>query len=166
MIQISYDRDAAVQYASQWAFKRNPAYFDFHGIGGDCTNFISQCLYAGCGVMNYTKTFGWYYASTNNRSPSWTGVRYLYQFLIENQSVGPYALAVDPYQILPGDVIQLGNSVGDFYHSLLAVEVGHTPTPHNILIATHSDDAYRRPLDTYSYDRIRYIHILGARKWQ
>ena len=28
---------------------RNPAYLDFHGLGGDCTNFVSQCLYAGAG---------------------------------------------------------------------------------------------------------------------
>ena len=44
-----YDREAAVAYAHRWAFGRNPAYSNFDGMGGDCTNFASQCLYAGTG---------------------------------------------------------------------------------------------------------------------
>ena len=44
-----YDEAAAVAYARRWALLRNPAYLDFHGMGGDCTNFVSQCLYAGAG---------------------------------------------------------------------------------------------------------------------
>ena len=47
-----YDEAAAVAYARRWALLRNPAYLDFHGLGGDCTNFVSQCLYSGAGVMN------------------------------------------------------------------------------------------------------------------
>ena len=53
-----YDRAAAVVYAHRWAFKRNPAYYDYEEIGGDCTNYASQCLYAGSGIMNYTPDFG------------------------------------------------------------------------------------------------------------
>ena len=54
-----YDRRAAVAYARKWAFTRNPEYYDFNGIGGDCTNFASQCVFAGAGFMNRTPTFGW-----------------------------------------------------------------------------------------------------------
>ena len=50
---LPYDRAAAVAYAHAWAYRRNPAYFDYSGIGGDCTNFASQCLYAGAPVMNF-----------------------------------------------------------------------------------------------------------------
>ena len=70
-----YDRQAAVEYAHRWAYHRNPDFYNFDELGGDCTNFASQCLYAGAGVMNYTPTFGWYYISADDRSPSWTGVR-------------------------------------------------------------------------------------------
>lgn len=35
---MDYDRDKAVAYAHQWAFKRNPNYYNFDSIGGDCTN--------------------------------------------------------------------------------------------------------------------------------
>ena len=57
---IPYDRQAAASYAKEWAFGRNPKYYNFNNLGGDCTNFASQCIYAGAGVMNFTPTFGWY----------------------------------------------------------------------------------------------------------
>lgn len=58
---MEYDRTAAVEYAHNWAYLRNPAYGKFDEMGGDCTNFVSQCLYAGCGVMNEQPDTGWYY---------------------------------------------------------------------------------------------------------
>lgn len=48
-----YDREKAVAYAHKWAYGRNPAYADFSAMGGDCTNFLSQCLHAG-GLPWYT----------------------------------------------------------------------------------------------------------------
>ena len=51
---IPYDREAAVRYAHRWAYGRNPRFYNFDELGGDCTNFASQYLYAGTGIMNYT----------------------------------------------------------------------------------------------------------------
>lgn len=50
MKQLPYNRVAAVEYAQKWAFLRNPKFFNFDGLGGDCTNFVSQCIYAGSGA--------------------------------------------------------------------------------------------------------------------
>ncbi len=110
--------------------------------------------------MNYTPTLGWYYNSSSDRSPSWTGVEYLYRFLVKNRSVGPYGAVTDEGGVKPGDIVQLGNRNG-YYHSpvIVAVEGGH------ILVAAHSYDAYMRPLDSYVYEQARFIHIQGARKW-
>ena len=52
----NYDRNAVVLYAHQWAYGRNPAFYDYEHLGGDCTNFASQCVFAGSGVMNFTPT--------------------------------------------------------------------------------------------------------------
>ena len=90
MQKIIYNREKAVAYAEKWALSRNPQYYDFDSLGGDCTNFISQCLYSGAGIMNYAPTFGWYYNSLNDRSPSWTSVEYLYNFITSNKSAGPF----------------------------------------------------------------------------
>ena len=50
-----YNREKAIVYAQKWAYARNPNYYNFDHVGGDCTSFISQCLYAGTGVMNYNR---------------------------------------------------------------------------------------------------------------
>lgn len=44
---FSYDPDKAVAYASKWYNRRNPIYHDYSNEGGDCANFVSQCLIAG-----------------------------------------------------------------------------------------------------------------------
>ena len=79
-----YDRKKVVDYAKKWAYSRNKRYYDFEKIGGDCTNFTSQCIYAGSGKMYYDKLIGWYYNSVSDRSPSWTSVELLYKFLVNN----------------------------------------------------------------------------------
>ena len=73
--QIPYDRSKAAAYAEKWAFSRNPRYISFDGMGGDCTSFVSQCLYAGTGVMNFTRDTGWYYNSASDRAAAWSGGR-------------------------------------------------------------------------------------------
>ena len=85
-----YNRQATIEYAKKWALKRNPSYYNFDAVGGDCTSFASQCIYQGSKIMNYQKDLGWYYINGNNKSPSWSGVEYLYQFLINNKGTGPH----------------------------------------------------------------------------
>lgn len=161
-ILIPYDRVKAVLYAHVWAYGRNPAFYDFTQIGGDCTNFASQCIYAGSGVMNFQPVFGWYYLGVNNRSPSWTGVEFLYRFLTGNRGPGPFARETGIGAVEPGDVLQLGNGTR-FYHTPVIVAVGRPATPRNILVAAHTDDADNRPLSTYNYAEVRFLHILGVR---
>ncbi|MBR2315854.1 MAG: amidase domain-containing protein [Clostridia bacterium] len=158
MKTIAYNRKNATAYARRWALGRNPRFYDFTGIGGDCTNFVSQCLYAGSGVMNYTPDTGWYYRSLNDRAPAWTGVEFLYDFLINNKSIGPFARQASYDEARKGDVIQLGDAQGDFYHTLIIVQ-----TEPEILIASHSNDALNRPLRTYDYAQARFLHIEGVR---
>ena len=88
-----YNRRAAVFYAHQWAYRRNPMFYDYEEIGGDCTNFASQCVYAGAGVMNFTPTYGWYYLNANEKAPAWTGVEYFYNFMTRKEETpGPVAV--------------------------------------------------------------------------
>lgn len=163
---VPYDRRAAVAYAHQWAFGRNPHYYDYEEIGGDCTNFASQCLYAGSRVMNFTPTFGWYYIDANNKSPSWTGVPYFYNFLTRREkSVGPFGVESTMEMMLPGDFVQLRFQDRDiFSHTPVIVSVGDPPGLQNILVAAHSIDADWRPVDTYPFEEIRFLHVLGVYK--
>ncbi|MBN7774457.1 amidase domain-containing protein [Clostridium aminobutyricum] len=163
LLSNSYNRQEAVNYAHKWAFGRNPAFYDFKGIGGDCTNFTSQCLYAGAKVMNYTPTFGWYYINVNRRAPAWTSVRYFHQFLINNKGVGPYGSEAPMEKVQIGDFSQLRLDGNDFEHTQIIVSMGEPPTLDNILVAAHSIDSDNRPLSTYNIRDIRFIHIEGVR---
>ena len=160
---MEYDRFAAVMYAHIWAYGRNPRYYDYERIGGDCTNFASQCLYAGSGIMNYTPEYGWYYIDANLKAPAWTGVPYLHQFLTRsNASVGPIGRECGIEEVQPGDIVQLRFSGDAFQHSPVVVRANRPRTPEDILVAAHSYDADNHPLSTYEYEAVRYIHIDGV----
>ncbi len=166
LVNINYDRQKALEHAHQWAFGRNPKYLNFDKLGGDCTNFASQVIYAGSQVMNHTPVYGWYYLSSYNRTASWTGVNYLYNFLTGNkEGVGPYAEQVDVRDVKPGDIVQLSFEGGSRYnHSPVIVKVGNVPDISNILIATHTIDRDNYALSNYNWRGIRFLHIIGVRK--
>ncbi len=154
-----YNRERARRYAERWAFSRNPLFADYTGIGGNCTNFVSQCLYAGGCRMNFTPVFGWYYLDKNDRTASFTGVNYLYNFLISNEGEGPYGRESDAAETETGDIIQLSREGDGYFHSVLAVG----REGEEIFVAAQSENAYMRPLSSYRYDEIRYLHIEGVR---
>ena len=119
-----YDRRAAVLYAHRWAYGRNPVFYDYEHLGGDCTNFASQCIYAGSGVMNFTPTFGWYYIDPDQKAPAWTGVPYLYNFLVrEEKTEGPAAHPCELGDLRPGALIQLSFDGENFRHTPVGVSM-------------------------------------------
>ena len=48
-----YDRANVKKYIDKWYNSHNPNYVNRDGKGDDCTNFVSQCLYAGGFPMNF-----------------------------------------------------------------------------------------------------------------
>lgn len=155
---MEYNRNRAVAYARKWAHRRNPAYHNFDTLGGDCTNFVSQCLYAGCGMMNYEKDTGWYFTTIEDRAAAWTGVEFLHQFLTGDKDIGPYASVQPIKHAQPGDIIQFSFDGETFSHSLLVV--ANTP---EILVASHTTDVFGRTLGSYTYKEARLLHIEGVR---
>lgn len=161
-----YDRERAVTYARRWALDRNPLFIDFTGIGGNCTNFVSQAILAGSCTMNYTKDYGWYYVNAEDRAPAWSGVEYFYDFFTgapafrrQNGGVGPFAVEVAREDVVPGDVVQYANGEGDWYHTVMVTGMDGN----ELLVSAQSDDALDRPLSSYSFFAARYLHILGVR---
>lgn len=159
MATYIYNRRRAYDYALYWAYRRTPLFVDFTGIGGNCTNFVSQCIFAGCCRMNFTETFGWYYISPEDRAPAWSGVEFLYNFLTSNEGVGPFGVERGVEMLSIGDVVQLSDEMGDYYHTTLVVGRNRG----DILLAAQSNDAFARPLSSYRYAGARGIHIEGYR---
>lgn len=111
------DTNAMASYAYNNAAKASPSsgdgvtpYYDFSLITGnyDCTNFISHCLLAG-GASKNVSTNGWYYNSLSDRTPSWSNVNYLHNFLVRNSSTrGPKGVSSE---------YPAGNSLTSLYSS-------------------------------------------------
>ena len=137
-----YSRSKAVDYAYAWWNKRNPSFYDFDTLGGDCTNFVSQCLFYGGIEMNYN-SLGWFYNSLNSRAPAWTGVDEFFAFATSNTSrLGVRAKLVDISKIMVGDVVQLRLfGEGDFHHTLLVTQILGYNTLSDILVTCHTYDA-------------------------
>ena len=154
---LNYNRELAIQYAKRWALGKNPNYFHFEGIGGDCTNFISQCLLAGGGKMNYDKYYGWFYINKDNRSPSWTSVKYLQRFLLSNNSPGFVVKIMPIYKLQVGDIIQIRQNIHEFNHSVIISRI----TNNEIYVCAHSYDALDKPLSSYNALELKGLHIIG-----
>lgn len=157
---VKYNRNNALEYAKKWAKLRNDAYMNFDGMGGDCTNFASQCLYAGVNVMNYQKDIGWYYNSPDDRAAAWSGAEYFVKFMLTNKQEGPFADSVSINKLEPGDFISLNNGY-EYYHTLIVTGFSNGIP----LVSAHTDDAYMRSLKTYHFKFAEGIHILGANKY-
>ena len=158
-----YDRKSVVEYARKWAYLRNPKYYNFDSVGGDCTSFASQCIYEGAKIMNYNKKNGWYYINANNKSPSWTGVEFLHNFLINNKGIGPFGKIVDIDNVELGDIAQISFDGIKFAHTLVIINIGSNPSIDNILIAAHTFDALNKQISGYNFKKIRFIHINEVR---
>ncbi|NLW48026.1 MAG: amidase domain-containing protein [Firmicutes bacterium] len=161
---LQYNREAAVNYATKWALVRNPKFYDYSKIGGDCANFASQVLLAGGASMNYDPVQGWYYIDPNQKSPSWTGVNFLYSFLVTNQTKGPFGINTNSDGVASGDLIQLSYDEGpSFNHTLIITHLEPNNSLNGIYVSAHSIDRYNANLvKTYSWKQIRFIHILGS----
>lgn len=155
----TYDRISAIAYANKWALSRNPAYYNFDAVGGDCTSFVSQCIYAGSKIMNYTPIKGWYYRSGYDKSPSWSGVEFLYNFLVGNKGIGPTGKIVSQDKLQVGDIAQLSFDGINFEHSLFIIDIKNVNDTNKIFIATHTYDALHKSIGEYIFSKIRFIHI-------
>lgn len=101
----TYDPQRAIAYADAWALSRNAEYTDYHAMGGDCANFVSQCLTAG--GLQHDDT--WYH-----KSYAWKSAPGLYNYLksANGNGVGK-GIAVIRCEDLTGRTAKLGDDTVD-----------------------------------------------------
>ena len=146
-------REKAVEYALKWAYEYNPKYYNFTYLGGDCTNFVSQCLYAGGFKMNYS-VYGWYYNSLNDRAPAWTGVNEFWDFAIKNTGNGVKIKSCDISEVEIADIIQLYNGYR-YYHNFIITSIDN-----EILVTGHDRNVKNIPLRFFNFESFRCGKIL------
>lgn len=144
-----YNYLSAIEYARKHAFSYNKNYISFDEDGGDCTNFVSQCIRAGS--INTSHTWKPY-------THSWIRVNELYYYLLKN-NVGIDITNKNNYP--PGSIIQFfSNKKGYFSHSGIITE---TLANGDYLYCCHSYDKLDFPLSQVYplyYDKLRIIEVL------
>ncbi len=162
-----YRRADAVAYAERWWNEPNPAYENFEV---NCTNYVSQCLFAGRAPMNYTgrRESGWWYKGRANGrewwSYSWAVADSLRRFLSASRSFGLRAEEVDsPERLQLGDVICYDwDGTGRFGHNTIVTAFTPEGDPlvnANTVSSRHRYWDYR---DSYAWTantRYRFFHI-------
>lgn len=115
--------------------------------------------------MNYSTNNGWYYIDGNRKSPSWSGVEFLYTFLTTNKLVGPYGEQVQQNEIKVGDIAQLSFDGNQFGHTLVIVNIEDVNNLSKIYISSHTWDSFNKRISEYNFQKIRFVHINGVRSY-
>ena len=117
---VPYNPSDAVSYAGKYWSSYNPDYIDYNPVGGDCANFVSQCLFAG-GL----KTDGIWYTG----SLTWINAQKLYNYLTNK---GYAVVSATGSNVIPGRSVIFydwdGN--GTFDHTSISSSNGNV-SAHN-----------------------------------
>ncbi|MGV0627339.1 amidase domain-containing protein [Mycolicibacter minnesotensis] len=181
---LSPSRQAAVDYAEQWAEGFNPDYESLGGGALDCTNFVSQTMRAGGfgdvgnGIDDWYHgdSDDWYYqhgraAFPGNRwSTTWTLARENHNFVTQHSGRGEIVGVVptpskktglDPLApsragLLPGDLIYYKDADGQINHA--AVYVGQSMIDGVLTDVIDQHSAGNQKHDDWMPDSSEYTH--------
>jgi hypothetical protein len=164
----AYNRTNAYNYAALWYNGRNPSYPDYVS-GGDCANFVSQCIKAG-GMSalgsDYTQQSAWFCNTTSateltNCGITWRSANYFTTHWGTNSAGSGYKRAYECKYLIGqdistnfstiksnlhiGDVVQLTtNANSNRYHTLIVYDITST----DIILACHTTDSKTVSLKT------------------
>ncbi|TDL47679.1 hypothetical protein E2R60_28760 [Paenibacillus dendritiformis] len=161
-----YNRQKAVDYANKYAgvawgagnkHRYNPKYRDYTGLGGDCTNFASQCIGDAEEGGGLKMRGGWHYFLFNGGSRTWVQTDAFKNFLLHSGygqliAKGKFTDVVKPSEkhpagaiakLQPGDLIGY-EMKGDVDHFSVVVGFDDFGYP---LVNSHTADRYRVPFD-------------------
>ncbi len=166
-----YDREAAVAYARAHVDERSDEWHDYSGEGGNCQNFVSQCLLAGGIPMDIegSAKWKWYGEALDNTSGrtgctlSWINVDYFYAYARDNSGYGLTAQVDADYTSgQTGDLIMMGTPE-DWNHMVVISEVVKNAEGETIdyMICSNTTDVQDFPASAYPSPRRSLIRILG-----
>lgn len=161
-----YRRDLAVRYAEAWWNSHNP---QFRAFELDCTNYVSQCLYAGGAPMTGmgNRERGWWYKGSGGESDSWSyswAVAHSLRWYLATSTQGLRAEERARAEDLePGDVICYDfDGDGRWQHNAIVVAFDSAGQP---LVNAHTANVRHKYWDyshSYAYtEKIAYkfFHI-------
>lgn len=148
-----YSKADALAYALKYWANYNTDFMNFDGMGGDCTNFVSQCINAGGLAMNDN----WYHHSLSSYSKTWIHSEYLRDYLINSGIAKGYWKQPPSYpngKGIEGTIIQASNG-SNWFHSAIVRSGTNTE---NVRVVQHSP-SYNDRRWPYHPDGTRYFRI-------
>jgi hypothetical protein len=138
-----YDRQKAVEYAERWWNDYNPKFQEFEV---DCTNYVSQCLWAGGAPMKHSsdRAKGWWYRFEEpvNWSFSWAVAHALRWYLPTSRS------GLRGKEVSSADQLELGDVIcydfdgdGRWQHNTIVVAKDEAGMP---LVNAHTSNSRQR----------------------
>lgn len=161
-IEATYRSLDAVSYAKEYYDTYNTAYPDWTSYGGDCANFISQCLYAGGKSMKGTpgsstaaqNWSNWFSTgsscNTSNVSSTWRGANAFRNYWQSNANGYSTFSSVDSSSFIygyTGDAVSLLNN-NSAYHTLIIV--GYDFANKDFIVSAHTGNTITAKLSDYS----------------
>ena len=160
----SYYIESGVEYALRFAEAPLSERF-FYTASSDCTNFVSQCVWAAYGgyvagddlqvqknIRNKFKMTAQWFGNSGGGTPPWESVDRFFLYM-KNSKVRAYnenstALELDPDSIKAGDVLQFRRTPsGPYTHSVYVTENLGTGEFSGIFVCQHSTDWKNRNLE-------------------
>jgi len=166
--QYTYNPNEAVKYALVYAQKAKDDRI-FYTISTDCTNFVSQCIWAG--YVGYTDeatartkmnnklgmVYTEWHAGSGGGSHHWENVNNLWSYLANpNKQLGPMGTTYNDCKVYTnfpvssikvGDVLQVTNGSGgnvtsdNYHHSVIVTSKPSNATRYDdVLISSHTTD--------------------------
>lgn len=181
----AYDGAAAAAYADTYWQNYNPAWPSFANNGGDCTNFVSQALYAGGIAMRlsppYSGNAAWY--MLQNRKHRWSyalpWINAQDQSIFALQHLPGVTQVASDYAVSPGQAVADNATQGDIvlydwnndgvfdHEAIVVASDGSNPdgTTNWDLVDAHTNNRYHAYWTlaqynaTWSTTRIVVLHI-------
>lgn len=172
----AYDAGRGVQYARTYGSSPNGNFYNVETR--DCTNFVSQCVWAAYGGWNSTMSNadminnisnkvrmvpGVWQGGSGGGMPNWESVDSFWSYVTGNTGNGPKATGYNnggwytgvlPIDISAGDILQVSGDGSSYYHSVYVVSVpgGSNPSYDLIYVAQH----------TYNYSSRKLTEVIGT----
>ena len=158
-----YDRAAAYDYLMAYCDERNPAWYAYDEVGGNCMNFGSQVLLAGGIPEDEKGDEEWYWDGQNDLDLSWINVGHFYDYCRDNEGFGLVAdTEAGYYTGEVGDVLIVGFA-GDHRHTTVISHVVKDETGDTVdyLISCNTTNYRDFPASAYYYTFHRLVKIYG-----
>ena len=142
-----YDVSKAIAYADKYCINYNSSYNSYKGRGGDCANFVSQCLYNG----GFPQDSVWY-----KHSVAWINVM---KQIAHFKQYGTFMNATNG-NILKGNPIYFDwNGDSTYDHATICVGRNNSGTA---ILDSHTKDLYHATWTNWSFSKAATIQLHGS----